>query len=149
MKRIFFLIVLVASALQINAQRQRGPVGGYNVAKYYAQDTSTFYLGIEPGTKFAYIDYTDFDTTNAYVVIGAAGNDALGFGAISWTVDGASADSVILDNTTLTVDKNALNGTRTSTARAYFWFPDGFPSSYIAIRVIWGDVKEGRLKIYF
>lgn len=146
MKRIFLLTVLAVLTLQIDAQKLRG---NYNVAQYYAQDSSTFYLGIEPGTKFIYIDYTDFDTTNAYVKIGAAGNDAKGWGAISWTSGATTADSVILDNTTLTVDKNAFTGTRSSTAREYFWFTDGVPSSYIAIHVRWGNVTTGRLKIYF
>lgn len=147
MKRIFFLIVLVAATLQINAQRLRG---NYNAVDYYAQDSSTFYLGIEPGTRLVYVDFTDFDANDAYIKIGAAGNDAKGWAAISWTSGATTADSVILNVTTATSkDKNAFTGTRTSTAREYFWFSDGVPSSYIAIHVRWVSVTSGRLKVYF
>ena len=152
MKRILILSILLVAALQIHAQKLQG---SYTAARFASQDTSTFYLGAAKDVKLIYVDYTTLDQDDAELRIGAAGSDMQGWGALTWTAGATTADSLILNATSnIATSKRAsndatYNGVRYTNARAWLWFPDGIPSSFVAITIYWNSVTAGKVDIYF
>ena len=146
MKRTLIGLLVLCFAGILSAQTLQG---NYDVSRYVANDTTTFYLGIPKDTKLIYVDYTDLDADDAEMQLGAAGNDLLGWGRLSLTVESTAVDSVILDATNNAATAKNSSGTRSTTSRTYIWFPDGIPSNFLAVTFLWNSVTTGRIKIYF
>jgi len=145
MKRYLILAVLAIFAVQAKAQRLQG---NYDASRYYAYDSTTFFLGAAKDVKFVYVEFPDLDADDAVLRLGAAGEDLRGAGYLSWTGT-ADADTLILDVSANTNVTRKSDGTRVTTVRYYFWFENAVPSNFLAVMITWNSVTEGRIKIYF
>jgi len=147
MKKAFILFALsVFFFAGANAQKEQA---NWNAANYYAYDTTTFILGAAKGVKSLYADITTLNANDAVMKIGIAPWDGQSAGDLSWTSGTTTADSVILSTTTFAKTIRKSDGTRYTTSRVYFWFPDGIPSDYIGVTITWNSVTSGRIKMGF
>ena len=147
MKHLLILAILLISASAISQTVSWN--GNYNVADFYSQGTSTFFLGAAKGVKQVTLDFTNFNANTAIVKIGSAAGDIQGWCGLTF-YDGTetAVDSVVLNVTTDSqTTKNAFTGTNSTVSRIYALFPDGLYSDYIAINIQWKTVTSGRLKI--
>lgn len=145
MKRICFLAVLAVLAIQLNAQTLRADIV---VSKYVDYDSTSFTLSAAKDVRFVIVDFASLDANDAYLKLGATGEDGIGGGYLSWTGD-AAADSTILNVATNTYKERTSSGTRRSYTRTYYWFENGIPSSFLKATFVWGSVTSGRVKIYY
>lgn len=147
MKKIVILLALT-SFFVVGAYAQREQAN-WNAANYYAYDTTTFFLGSAKGVQWVSVDFSTLNADDAVLKIGGAEYELDGRGDMMWT--SATADSVILDTSSsvYTQTTRKSDGTRYTASRVNFWFSDGFPTSYIAITIVWNSVTSGRVKVRF
>ncbi len=152
MKRLVILSALVIASLQIQAQKFQASL---SAERFSAQDTSTLYLGVAEDVKLIYVDYTNLNADDAVLKVGAAGEDMQGWGGLTWTVGATTTDSLILDATSNSATSKrasfvaTYNGVRYVNSRSWLWFPDGLPSRFVAITILWNSVTTGKVDIYF
>jgi len=146
MKRVLFLAVLAMLVITSYGQSLQET---YNAATYQGYDSTTFILGTSKGIQMTYVDFTTFNADDAVIRIGATGNDMLGTGNLSWTVNGTSVDSVVMSKTVYLQTLRFKSGSRSHTHRIYFWCSESFPTNFITFTVKWNSVTTGKLEIYY
>ena len=145
MKRVLFFVALLVVAMQAKSQEQ----ANWNVANYYAYDTTTFFLGAAKDVKWITVDFTSVDADDIVLFVGMRDKDGQGVGNLFWDGSTSNPDSVILNRTTYARTIRTSAGTRYTTSRVYFWFSDGLPDDYLSFTFVWGSAQSGRIKVYY
>lgn len=126
-----------------------------DVARYYAQDSTTFFLEGAKDKKSFMVDFTTVDQDDIEFRIGMAYKEKDGTfrsaGDLDFTAQGSASaiDSVILNRTTYAKTIKSSAGTRYTTSRIYIELADGFPAPVVALTFFWGTAESGRVKVYF
>jgi hypothetical protein len=144
MKRIVFLIVLVAASIATQAQFWQG---NYNVATYKDYDTTTFILNIDKDVHIITVDFPLVNSDDIVMKVGIPEPDGQGVGNLSWTLGATTADSIILNKTIYTSKIRNSAGTRYETTRVRLWFADAIPEGQIAFTFVWGTATTGRVRV--
>jgi len=151
MKHLFVLIGLFL-AMSVNAQSlQLDKL----VATYYAQDSTTFFLGAAKGKKAVLVDFTTVNKPDIEFRIGSTVKEADGTfqcaGYLAFTPEGTSTsvDSILLDTVAYAQTIKTSAGTRYTTYRIFLHYSDGIPTDNVALTFFWGTATTGRVKVYF
>ena len=151
MKHLFVLIGLLLG-LSVTAQEFQKSI---NVATYYAQDSTTFFLGAAKGKQLVMLDFTTVDKPDIEFRIGSTVKEKdgtfKGAGYLAFVPEGGTTavDSIILDTVAYAQTIKTSTGTRYTTYRVFLHYEDGFPSEYVALTFFWGTAESGKVDVYF
>jgi hypothetical protein len=141
MKRILFIVALVISALQINAQRLQETI---SAAKYQAQDTTTIAFQVPANVHIVFVEFTTLNAADAKLAL------------LHVTYNGETAVLMDITGNPFTLNQTAatyrhitnfLGVAKTTYSIAIT--DDIWKGSIMGFDIIWNSVTTGNINIYW